>query len=64
MLDAGCGMLDFLRAKPLEKLYDYMSYRNLEIWKLAKTLVADVHKMLRPECARPRAQQFSPAKTP
>jgi four helix bundle protein len=45
MLDAGCWMLDFLRAKPLEKLYDYMSYRNLEIWKLAKTLVADIHKM-------------------
>jgi four helix bundle protein len=44
MLDAGCLMLDFTRGY-WRHIWSTMSYRNLEIWKLARILVADIHKM-------------------
>jgi len=41
MLDAGCRILDSGSQNP----GTIMSYRNLEVWQLARTLVMDVHQM-------------------
>jgi four helix bundle protein len=40
MLDAGCWMLD---AEVIN--YSIMSYRNLQIWTLAREIVIEVHEM-------------------
>ena len=43
MLVAGCWIIS--RADVGLKGERFMSYRNLEIWKLSRTLTTDVHKM-------------------
>jgi four helix bundle protein len=45
MLDAGCWMALCGHCGKTGALNLIMSYRNLEIWKLARVLVADIHKM-------------------
>jgi four helix bundle protein len=50
MLDAGCWMLEFgVKIDTVKKKFIFgesvMSYKNLEIWQLARELVIDIHKM-------------------
>lgn len=49
MLDTGCSMLDGFKQSltPFESKLNgkSMSYRKLEIWKKARELVIDIHKM-------------------
>ena len=49
MLDSGCWVLDGFKQSltPFESKLNgkNMSYRNLEIWKKARELVIDIHKM-------------------
>ncbi len=44
LFDARCWMLDFAGGC-WRDVCTIMSYRNLEIWKLARILVVDIHKM-------------------
>src|SRR5687768_14052560 len=57
MLDAGCWKMPiFYHARVLRK--KIMSYKNLEIWRMAKDLSIDIHKMT---LTLPKFEQFEEA---